>query len=84
MKVPTVHMNGTAGADLVAQLEAAIESLHETIDVVGNTAPNARDYYVQEPGAFAVAQAEHVARIIKLQAVRAELAAIWEGVEAQS
>jgi len=50
---------------------------------VCNSGPNARDYYVQGPDVALAAQREHEARIASLKRVRAELAAIAEGIQDQ-
>jgi hypothetical protein len=83
MLIPTVHLNGTSGDDLVDQYGSAVEALREAIDAVCDTGPNARDYYVQGPDAALTAQREHEARVKALKTVRDELAAIMEGVQAQ-
>jgi hypothetical protein len=52
MLIPTVHLNGTSGEDLLDQYGSAVEAVREAIDAVCDTGPNARDYYVH--GADAV------------------------------
>ncbi len=83
MLIPTVHLNGTAGEDLLDQYGSAIEAVREAIDAVCDTGPNARDYYVQGPDAGLAAQREHKARVAALKRVRDELTAIAEGVQDQ-
>lgn len=80
MKKPTIHMNGTSAKELYARYEVAAHALREAIDAVQLAGPNARDYYVQEPGAFEVARSEHEERLRKLTEVKKELESIWEAV----
>lgn len=83
MLIPTVHMNGTSGEQLLDQYTTAAEAVRRAIDAVCDAGPNARDYYVQGPDAGLAAQREHEARIKALKGVRDELAAILEGLQEQ-
>ena len=65
-------MNGTSGGDLLDQVCNAAYALEEAMVTMRQAAPNARDYYVQDDGAFAVANGEHLARLVKLESVVAE------------
>jgi hypothetical protein len=78
MTLPTIHRNGTAAEDLLADYIDACQDLRTAIQSVQKSGPNARDYYVQGAGAFPVAQQEHADRLIALQAVLAELEALAE------
>ena len=80
MKFPTVHLNGTSAKDLYADNENAYNAVREAVEALTKAAPNGRDYYVQEAGAFYVAQDEHFDRMKRLQSVQAELEAILESV----
>lgn len=81
--IPTIHLNGTAGAALLDQYTAAAEAMRKAIDALCDAGPNARDYYVQGPDVALAAQREHEARLASLKLVRNELAAIAEGVQDQ-
>jgi len=81
--IPTVHLNGSSGEVLLDQYTTAAESIRKALDAVCNSGPNARDYYVQGPDVALAAQREHEARIASLKRVRAELAAIAEGIQDQ-
>ncbi len=83
MLIPTVHLNGTSGEDLLDQYGSAVEAVREAIDAVCDTGPNARDYYVQGADAALAAQREHETRVKALKTVRDELVAIMEGIQAQ-
>ena len=81
--IPTVHLNGTSGEDLLDQYAGAAEAVREALDAVCDAGPNARDYYVQGPDAALTAQREHEARVASIKRVRDDLAAIVDGIQAQ-
>lgn len=81
MTTPTVHLNGTGRAALAEQYAAAYAALGEALTVLCAAAPNARDYYVQAPGAFTVAQDEHEARLRAVETVRNDMLALYRAVE---
>ena len=84
MTFPTIHLNGTSGADLQDQVTDAILALHTAIKSLQAAGPHGRDYYVQrDVTAFAQAQQQHEDRLARLWAVRAELVAISEAIHAQ-
>lgn len=80
MRIPTVHLNGTAGEDLLEHYTAAADAVRKAIDVLCDVGFNARDYYVQGSDAAQEAQREHESRIQSLKRVLLELMAIVEGV----
>ena len=84
MMTPTIHLNGTAGADLQDQVTDAMLALSDAIKALQAAGPNGRDYYVQ-PGnnRFAQAQQQHWDRLAQLEAVQAELVEISESIHAQ-
>jgi len=79
---PTVHLNGTSPTSLSEGYEAAVEAIRAAERTLADASPNARDYYPQGPGAFDVADDEHRARRLALAAVREDLEALWEHVQA--
>jgi len=81
--IPTVHLNGTSGQDLIDQNTNAWEAVRKAIDTLRAAAPNARDYYVKSPEAFSIAQRAHEYRVSALTAVRDQLASIVEGIQDQ-
>jgi hypothetical protein len=84
MMLPTIHLNGTSGADLQDQVTDAMLALHTAMKAVQAARPNGRDYYVQQDvTAFARAQQQHWDRLAKLEAVQADLVAIYESIDAQ-
>lgn len=84
MMTPTLHLNGTAGADLQDQVTDAMLALSDAINALQAAGPNGRDYYVQrDVTAFAQAQQQHWDRLTKLEAVQADLVAIAEAIHAQ-
>ncbi len=85
MMLPTIHLNGTSGDDLLSQTVDAMLALSDTITALQAAGPNSRDYYVQ-PGQqqrFAQAQQQHEDRLAKLEAIQADLVAIYESIHAQ-
>ncbi len=80
LTVPTVHLNGTSREALMDAYTQAHDRLSEAWLAVGETAPNARDYYVQGPGAYRAAVLEHSDRLDRLRAVRDEIGQILEGL----
>ena len=85
MIFPTVHLNGTSGADLLSQTTDAMLALSDAMLALQAAAPHGRDYYVQQDywNAFPRAQDQHWDRIEKLKAVQADLVAISEAIHAQ-
>jgi len=73
MITPTVHLNGTSREALDDQFVTAINALTAAMNAVAAAGPNARDYYVQGPDAFRIAQQGHQARLDQLKAVRAQI-----------
>jgi len=84
MQAPTIHLNGTSRESLLYDLSGASDALRIAIEELAETAPNARDYYVQsDPEAYRKARTEHEARMAKLQEVRADLEAIMLAIGEQ-
>jgi len=81
--MPTIHLNGTSETDLLNELSKATYALRLAVAGVQNTAPNARDYYPQGAAAMSKAEAQHRARLQKIEDVRAELEKIAEHVSEQ-
>jgi hypothetical protein len=84
MIVPTVHMNGTKGDDLVEQLMDAREALRLAVKALQNAAPNGRDYYPQGPGAINEAIEQHSRWRQSLDDVYRELGSLAEAIADQS
>ena len=66
---PTIHLNGTAGADLLDAYLEASDALRKAMEALRNAAPNGRDYYPQGESAVHRATEEHRARHQALKAV---------------
>lgn len=80
--VPTVHLNGTSGADLVEGYRLAHEAASKALDALHlHAAPNARDFYPQGAGAFQFAQREHERRADALRSVMDDMQALAERVQ---
>jgi hypothetical protein len=76
LAIPTVHLNGTAKADLINGYCEAIEALHDAGRKLAAAYPNGRDYYPQGGDAINVAMRQHEARMTKLKEIIGELEAI--------
>lgn len=74
--LPMVHLNGTSRKELYSQYRAAHDAVYKAIDAVLAAAPNGRDYYPIGPDAINKASAEHRARVVAMEAVKAELEAL--------
>jgi len=83
MVVPTVHLNGTSGQDLLDQNKEVAGYLRVGLTAMFEAAPNARDYYVQGGNAYREARREYVDRCERVKAVLAEVDAIIEKIEEQ-
>lgn len=82
MEFPTVHLNGTSKAALLAQHIDAIEHLRTARRKLAEAAPHSRDYYVK-PNTYPQAVEEHHARLDMVQAVISDLEKIAERIAAQ-
>jgi hypothetical protein len=83
MKVPSVHLNGTSGEELLKRLWDAVAALDKARSALHEITPNARDYYVQGEGVFTIAMHEHMARLKKVESIINELVEIFEVVGEQ-
>jgi len=77
--VPTIHSNGTSAGELNKQLSAAVDAVRAASRALCDAAPNGRDYYLQPNGQRS--QAQHEARLSKLNAVLSELQQQWDHVQ---
>ena len=73
MTLPTLHPNGTSPDRLAEAYERAYDAVQAAYEAVRETAPNARDYYVQDSDAMRRACDEHQHRLHHLHTVLAEL-----------
>lgn len=79
-KTPTIHLNGTSRAELMEQFQNAHNALYQAMRALEDCAPNGRDYYPQGDSALSVAVAEHVARILAVKSVDADICALIEAI----
>lgn len=84
MIIPTIHLNGTSKKELVQQLRTASVACSELEKALVAAAPHGRDYYPQGSDALTQAAEAHSKRIQSAHAIRAELLAIYQGIEDQS
>lgn len=78
---PSIHLNGSGIKNLTEQYEEGVEAISKAINAL--PVPHARDYYVQEAGAFEAARDQYNAQVLKLNQVREELKTIYRGIRRQ-
>ena len=78
---PSIHLNGSSAESLLEGYAEAYKALVTAHGILRATAPNARDYYVQGPNAYAQAVKEHDDRMTRVNEVRAEIETLMEKVE---
>lgn len=95
MMIPTIHVNGTAGKDLLREYEEAIRALYVAHEKVAALTVHGRDYYVQDQldarseirqyndTAYARARAEHDEHLSTLTRISHELLEVYEGIDKQ-
>jgi hypothetical protein len=83
MTVPTIHLNGTSKQSLIDGLCDASDALNTAYEALKQTAPNGRDYYTQGPQALAAATDEHLDRLRRLDAIKAEIDALTLAIDRQ-
>lgn len=81
MHLPTIHDNGTSKQQLQAEYENASGALEEAYQVLKRTAPNLRNYYIQDPTFFAMALLEHMQRLQRLDSIKEEIDAITTALD---
>lgn len=77
MTHPTIHLNGTSRETLLELYAKASDSLGMAYDDLKQAAPNGRDYYTQGPEAMDAAVAEHMDRLRRLDALKAEIDCLY-------
>ena len=80
--VPIAHLNGTGKAGLQTQYRKAADALYIALDALADAAPNMRDYYLYEDAdeAFRRAREEHRSNVQMVEAVIADLAAVYDAL----
>jgi hypothetical protein len=78
--IPTVHLNGTSGADLKREYLSAYEAIDNAIEALAGATLNARDFYPQGAGAYSQARAERDAAFRKLREAQAYVEEMLEGI----
>lgn len=73
---PLIHLNGTSGEELVAQVAAALDAANTLLGALNAARPHGRDYYLLPDGAFGRASEQARAREAKVTEVIGELKAI--------
>jgi hypothetical protein len=81
--LPTINPNGTSAQDLLEQQLTAMAALRSAISTLQAAAPDSRDYRTGPLGTFIDAQAEHRARLQRLEQTMEELDEIAEYLSEQ-
>lgn len=81
MMKPSIHLNGSPASRLAEAYLEAGSALYKAMRALEETAPNARDYYVQSDTAYSVAQKEHRERLLKLQSIINDMQELHEHCE---
>lgn len=81
LSIPTIHLNGTAQAELIEQLSVAAAAVMEAIRAVQGACPNGRDYYTQGQTALASALDGHSRRLKALEGIHEELMEIAVAID---
>lgn len=82
LTMPTLHLNGSGYRNLDKQYREALTKIEEAYDSI--PVPHARDYYVQDDGAFERARDQFQKRSENLMAVRNELHEIYRDIQKQN
>ena len=80
---PTLHLNGSSYERLFELHAEAAEALRRALNKLADAAPDERDFYVQEDGAFIKARDQHQARCDQVRSVIAELEQIMGNLSDQ-
>lgn len=83
LAIPTVHLNGTSGKELLAQLLRAYHAVREAERLLGAACPHNRDYYVQLGNHGQEAREQHASRMQRLHSVAVELETIAIAIQDQ-
>ena len=78
--IPTIHLNGTQGEELLSLQETACLSLRLSLAAMQDAGPHGRDYYPQGDTAFSQAVSEYQVRVTQVTAALNELVAIRNGI----
>jgi len=69
--LPTIHPNGTGAKSLADEYHAVYQAIDRASDALAAATCNARDFYPQEPGAYARAMSQRFEAFRKLREVQA-------------
>lgn len=80
---PRIHLNGSSAGALQAGYRDVWDALTELSKAMQDAAPNARDYYVIDSGAYSRARAEHEEQMAALGRMRRHYRDLMEGLQQQ-
>jgi len=76
--LPTIHLNGTGAKSLADEYHAVCRAIDRASEALAAATCNARDFYPQEPVAYARAMSQRFEAFRKLKEVQA-YALAWMG-----
>lgn len=83
LTIPTIHLNGTAQAELLEQQLQAMTAIRAAINALQHACPNSRDYPSPYRGhdVYTAAVEEHSSRLNRLVAVLNECSEIAQAID---
>jgi len=78
--VPSIHLNGTGATTLREEYANAYEALNKAVEAFVNTTCNARDFYVQDQGAFDKARHERAEALEQLRKSQHYVGSVLMGI----
>ena len=78
--IPTIHLNGTAQAELMEQQLQAMTAIRAAVNALMHATPHVRDYYNRD-NCYAHAIEEHVSRVQRLTAVMNECSDLAQAID---
>lgn len=83
MMIPSVHLNGTGKASLLAELEEAHNALLVADQKLRQVTVHGRDYYVQGANAYGQAREEMDRRLAALDQLMKDVREMHAGIQSQ-
>lgn len=81
--VPIINLNGSDGDRLSEDLEKAWRALNAAASALRECTPHGRDYQMNPAGDFALARAQHNARLETIRDIMDQLALLGDGLDRQ-
>lgn len=82
-QAPFLNINGTSYGMLMEGYRQAYVAINAAIEKIAAIAPHGRDYQTVANNYFTTAQIEHVARLRKLEEIKADLESLVQQIDDQ-